>query len=492
MRIGFIQVHQKSNSFSRYPTQFNDFEAAGILHGEQVIDQFLETNTLAGHLCQMRDTNDFQLVPLLTMSAPTAGPLLLDTLEQILKQVDGLSESVSPLDGVIVELSGATATLDGRSADLEILSRIRSLSDSVKLVAVFDHQANLPEQITDQFDTAIARKPLSPCSENELAQRAVAVLQSVIEDPNSTNTTLKTIPMLIPVPAQRSDLTPYPEIQHQLERLQQGNQLADLSFVSGYPFADVPFAGAAVLATGSAEAANSAAESLASEVWDQRRSIFVEGSNIEEAVHHAMASREQPVLIADLGDNPDDGAPGDGTTVLWALLDLGVRSATVAPICDEQAVEACVRAGVDAKVAIPVGGRKDTRHGYPIDIEGNVVAIFDGPISLTGPVRTGTQLDTGRIVVLNIDARHDGHVELVLTEKPVQISDLAFFDHIEIDISERTIVSIKSSGEYSPAFLPVASTTFEVITPGITTPDPAFFAYQNVRRPIFPLDEIPD
>jgi microcystin degradation protein MlrC len=490
VRIAFLRIHQKTNSFSKFPTTIDDFARSGILYRDQFTQKFQQTDTLSGHLLTLSESSDHTVDLIVSMEARTGGPVVQETLESIFTRIDECSDELRAADGVIVELSGTMLDINGCSVDARILEHVKHHHGARIVVAVLDHQASIPGEFTSTCDGLILRGPLGDESECKIAHRAIRLLEALTSETEEVTTCIEKIPLLIPVAAQRAEIDPFPSILSMRDEMISECQLLDLSIASGYPFTDAEFAGATIVATGSPKDVKTAAARLASALWDRRQEIYVSGSNIEEAVHFGMASKERPVLITDLGDNPDDGAPGDGTTVLWALLDLGVRSATVAPICDEQAVDACVRAGVGGKVSIPVGGRKDTRHGYPIDVEGRVVAIHDGTYRLTGPVRTGLEMNPGTIVVLEIDARHDGHVELVLTQHPVQITDLSFFEHCGIDIREREIVSIKSAGEYRAAFEPIAESIFEVISPGITTPDPAFFAYQQVRRPIYPLDDM--
>lgn len=100
----------------------------------------------------------------------------------------------------------------------------------------------------------------------------------------------------------------------------------------------------------------------------------------------------------------------------------------------------------------------------------------------------GVAVDVGRTVLLELEARHDGVIEVIVTERRFQPFDLSVFRHVGIEPTERKILALKSSVHYRAAFEPIARRIFQVITPGITTPDPAFFEYRNVRRPIFPLD----
>jgi microcystin degradation protein MlrC len=491
VHIGVARVFQKSNSFARNATSLEDFYSHEWLIGEQFFDRFRESDSIIRGVIDESCTRGATTVPLLSASAPAGGPLDPATLQTLSSDLaTRILNSTTALDGLIIQASGTMTTTDGLSGDELLIQAVRDVFPSRPIVLIVSQHANLSPDVAHLVNYIVTPDPVPTGDCVATGRAAVDALIALKENGEAARPHIESLPLLIPVAAQRSDVEPLHSFFEQLQyyRRKLGSPSA-ISLLAGYPYADVAFAGASlVVNSGVVEGSRTAAE-LAEQLWNHRHRFFVEGSNVEEAVHYAMDTKETPVLIADLGDNPDDGAPGDGTTVLWALIDLGVRHATVGAIADEQAVDACVRAGVDSKVSIPVGGRKDTRHGYPIDISGRVTSIHEGAFKLSGPIYRGGIVDAGIIVVLDVEARHEGHVELVLTEKPVQITDRSFFDHIGIELAERTIVSIKSANEYRPGFESIAAKIFEVITPGITTPDPAFYAYQNVRRPIYPLDE---
>jgi microcystin degradation protein MlrC len=49
---------------------------------------------------------------------------------------------------------------------------------------------------------------------------------------------------------------------------------------------------------------------------------------------------------------------------------------------------------------------------------------------------------------------------------------------------------LKSAAHYRAAFDLIAVETIEVDAPGITSPRLEWYAYQNIRRPIYPLDKV--
>lgn len=457
--------------------------------GMDITERYSGTGSVLGGVIEAENVHGFRGVPLLSTSAPSSGPVTPETASKLGEALtEAYAAHADEIEGVVLELSGAMTTTDCRSGDEIILAALRHIAPDIPIIVAFSPQANMCDPIVRHCSMIITSRPGTEPTLQDVGKNAVAHLTSFSESKPVSPPQLHKLPLLIPIAAQRADEDPLASIYAEIDTHVDDATRDSIQLFAGYPYADTPDAGAAIIVNDVPGHQAPDGEMIASNLWKRRAEFFVNGSNVEEAVHHAMDSKSGPVLIADLGDNPDDGAPGDGTTILWALIDLGVRNATVAAIADEQAVSACVNAGAGARVEIPVGGRKDTRHGYPIDIRARVTSIHSCEFALSGPVNHGIRVDAGTVVVLDVEARHDGHVELFLTEKPIQITDPAFFEHIGIDLSERAIVSIKSTSDYRAAFLPLASEIFEVITPGITTPDPAFFQFQNIRRPIFPLD----
>ena len=492
MRFAIIRVVQKSNSFSRRATSWESFNEHEFLRDGDVVERYGHTNTVVGGFLAGARERTIETAPMLSLEARSGLEISSETLEKIEQAVTAtVAEALPSVDGILVELSGALATDNHRSADEAILAAIRSQDADIPICLVLSSQANLTERIGSLVNVILSPIDNPPTDASDLGRRAIARLESIVEDRLTTEVAVSRVPLILPLAAQRPELGPVGDVLERVRSLSVECGVTEASVFWGYPHTDVPHAGATIAITAAAgHPDQDHATEIREFLWERRGEFFVPGRNVEEAIHDGMAAHEGMTLITDLGDNPDDGAPGDGTTVLWALIDLGVRDAVLASIADERAVAACRQAGVGANVEIPVGGRYDSRHGYPIDVRGTVTNISSGRFQLSGPVRTGLVIDAGTTVVLDLEARHEGRVTLVLTERPVQITDTGFFEHIGINVTEHQIVSIKSTIDYRPAFDSVASQIYEVITPGITTPDPAFYEYQHIHRPIYPLDQI--
>ena len=72
-------------------------------------------------------------------------------------------------------------------------------------------------------------------------------------------------------------------------------------------------------------------------------------------------------------------------------------------------------------------------------------------------------------------------------------SMLMYTKLVHHSLSKLTIVRIrmivvKTAIAYRDAYEPIASKIIKVDTPGLTTVNPLHFTYNDIRRPLFPLD----
>jgi microcystin degradation protein MlrC len=164
---------------------------------------------------------------------------------------------------------------------------------------------------------------------------------------------------------------------------------------------------------------------------------------------------------------------------------VGGGRATVACLWDPEAAAACARAGVGARVTLSVGGKVDDRHGAPLEVTGRVRTLSDGRFVYKGPMNRGLEGRLGTTAVLDID-----DVKVILISHRAQTLDPEMLRVVGIDPLAERILVVKSSVHYRAAFEPLAHAIVEVDAPGLSSSNLARFTFANVRRPIYPLDEI--
>ena len=260
-----------------------------------------------------------------------------------------------------------------------------------------------------------------------------------------------------------------------------------VSIFAGFPLADIRDAGLSIYVATDRDQplADALADELAETAWTHRREFLHTAVPIETAVARALAADGRPIVLADIADNTGGGAAGDTTGILRELLRVGATDTTLACIWDPAAAAACVAAGVGATVTVDVGGKVDATHGPPLSLTGRVRAVSDGRFVHTGPMFRGLAGRLGPTAVLQVDG-----VKVILITHRWQTLDLEMIRFVGIEPERERILVVKSSIHYRAAFEPIARDIIEVDAPGLSSSNLTRFTFTNVRRPIFPLDNI--
>ena len=489
MRIGLVRIMQRSNTFARQPGWLRREDGARWYVGEALSTLFAHTATaLGGALAACHDLG-IAAVPLLAVDGEAGGPVPDTDLRDTLAALEQAVRTAQPLDGIFIELSGALTTQEGTHGDQAILQALRSWLGPEPVIGVlFDHAANLSFELPSVVDIVVGPGTAPATDKAERARQLIVALATIGKSKRRPALAMRRIPLLLPLSWQ---WTGYPPLQRLLQEVRESEDLEQCALTSlffGFPQADVPWAGATVFtsdARGPA-AAHERAAAFAEKLWHTRNDLAQTQWNIEEAVHTAMADPTTPFCLAELGDVPEAGGPAEGTAALWAMLDLGVHEGLLVAIADAEALAQAQRVGVGGAFNGAIGGKRDTRGGYPIDVQGEVRALAPGRFRRERGDGAGLDDDAGGIAFLDLAARHGGHVQVILTERPV-VPDPGLFTAIGIDPIPNLLV-VKSALAFRAAWphrlaLPVA-------TPGITTPEFTFYRFTRLPRPLWPLDPL--
>jgi microcystin degradation protein MlrC len=89
----------------------------------------------------------------------------------------------------------------------------------------------------------------------------------------------------------------------------------------------------------------------------------------------------------------------------------------------------------------------------------------------------------GERVVLRIGNKID-----VICSQGRTGKDRDFFKSAGIILEEKQIIVVKSNQAHRASFDPVVAKTIELDTPGVSTVNYASLPYENIHRPIWPID----
>jgi microcystin degradation protein MlrC len=269
----------------------------------------------------------------------------------------------------------------------------------------------------------------------------------------------------------------------QRERSRAG--VLNISLTGGFPYSDVRAAGLRVLVTtvNDEPLARQIADRIAAAAWQRRTAFDPALTAIPDAIARVRRATRFPLVLSDSGDNPGAGAPCDGTALLAALHEGGIRDVALGVICDPETVAQACTAGTGAAIAVRLGGKTDDRHGAPLVAAARVVRITDGVFTNTGPMGRGGRTRMGTTALLDLDG-----IAVIVTEQRVQALDLSLFRSVGLEPTTVRALVVKSSVHFRAAFVPVAAEIIDVDTPGISSPHLERFTFAHVRRPTWPLD----
>ena len=476
-------IMHESNTFSTVAT---DIDAFSQSIGDNLIDEWKETHhEMGGFIEGMRDQN-YSIHPTLMASATPAGPVTDSAFEQLTNNLINQLKSIPNLNGILLALHGALVVESYPDGDGEILKRLRdSFGESIPIVVTLDHHANVSHQMTDKSTALVIYKTNPHIDQRQRGIQAAELMVKILDGLISPIQAIAKPPMMLNILYQNTNAKPMNPILDETKRLESEDNILIVSAAAGYPYADVYEVGPSfvVVTDNNMEIAQREADRLADMLWDEHKNLPLHLPDAENAVKQAIESDKHPVILVEMGDNIGGGSPGDSTFILTELVKQNV-SGYVVVLCDPQGVQSCVQTGVGHKVSLQVGGKTDNQHGEPVSIQGTVQSVHDGHFIETEPRHGGQRNhDQGLTAVVAVN---DSLV--VLTSKRQTPFSLHQLYSLGIDPERMRMIVVKAAIAYRAAYEPIAGKIIEVDTPGLTAVNPLHFTYNNVRRPLFPLD----
>lgn len=486
-RIAIGGIAHETNLFSNVPTDFEQFRQRVLIGGRDLLAGFAGTRTVIGGFLDGIATTGSTAIPLQFASATPGGVVTRTAYAELRRMLlDGL-RAAGAVDAVLLGLHGAMVSEGVPDVEADLLRAVRSvIGPHVPLIATLDSHANISPAMVRTADALLAYTTYPHVDTYECGYEATAILQRVLDGQTALVTALACPPMLVPLPPQCTTAeTPMRQVLRVAERERRRSGVLNVSVAGGFPYSDVYDAGLRVVVStaGDEQLARAVARRVADEAWRRRAEFVPALTPVDEAVRQVNAASRYPIVLSDSGDNPGAGAPCDGTVLLAALREARQRDVVIGVIRDPETVAQAVSAGTGAEIAVRLGGKTDDKHGAPVVAGARVTRITDGVFTNTGPMGTGGRTRMGTTAVLDLDG-----ITAIVTEQRVQALDLSLFRSVGIEPTTARAIVVKSSVHFRAAFAPIAATIIDVDTPGISSPHLERFAFQRVRRPIWPLD----
>jgi microcystin degradation protein MlrC len=488
MKFVIAQMEHETNTFSPVPTPWESFGPNGAYLGADAYRAMKGTRTPIGAFIDLAEKEKAEIVTPVAGFAYPSGPVDPAAYDRF---CDLICDAVAKgCDAIFLDLHGAMVVKD-RTGDGEgtLLEKVRAAAPDTPIAVSLDLHANVTEAMVANCDVIAGYKTYPHIDMYETGELAGSILLRYLKGEVKPVMVWGNIPILAQTLKMNTDEGAMKDYANAARQVQRDGALVASAF-GGFPMADIPQAGMStiVVTDGDRAAAETARDHILSVAWAQKEDFIWRDEPLEQAIAKAKKMDDGPILLLDHPDNCATGATQDTMHVLKEALRQGLSDIAVGPIRDPEAVDVLIKAGVGQQVTLPVGGKTDmpaiNRKGEPLELTGVVRAITDGEYTITGPQFTGVRAMMGRTVVFATEA-----AEIVITERLQEPWDVGVFTSVGIDPTRKKYLLLKSRMYFRPVFLPIAKGAVYCDGVGVGSSDWTMFNYENLRRPIYPLDE---
>lgn len=462
MRLFIATLSTETNTFSPMPTGMSAFEEYFLHHGTATQEP-PNLMTEALHLWRARaEALGWDVTESLAAIAEPAGPTVAGCYDALSGEIMADLAAAGGADIVLLQLHGAMVAEHVEDCEGDLAGRIRAVCPDAVIGMALDLHCHLTERMIQACDLIVSFKEYphddaTPRAAELFDMARRTALGEVAPVMRSFDCRMNNL-YLTKEGAMRSFVDG-------LIRLEQTPGILSVSLSHGFPWADVADLGARVLviADGDAELAATTAERVGRDFFARRNAVTDRFESLERALDRAAAATEGPMVLADMGDNSGGGAPGDSTVMLRALLDRGQTGVATGIYWDPVATRLCQDAGEGAELRLRIGGKIGPESGNPVDLTARVMRIIPRAGQHLGPglepmgtviwLRTGTDFD------------------ILINDLRTQVYHPEAFEQMGIDLSGKSIVTVKSLFHFYAPFRKIAAQVIQVATPGGTCPD---------------------
>ena len=489
MRIVMAMMKHETNTFSPVPTPFSRFQEWSACFGADVIEAYEKTNmTLAAYI-QVARREGAEIVTPIAAEAMPSGPVAADAYDRMSEAI--LDAVASGADAIMLDLHGAMVAETTDDGEGTLLEAIRQIAPRTPICVTCDLHCNLSEKMIANSDALIGYKTYPHVDMFEVGTRVAEILIAKLKGELDPVMAWAAIPLLSQTLCQGTDDEPFKTLIAMTREAEMRGEVLAATVFGGFALADIHDAGIStvVIAHKDKGAAQAVVDEIRDEIWQQRDAHLYDHEPLEQAVARARALDDGPVLLLDHADNCGSGGNQDVMVVLAEVMRQGLDDVVAGPIWDPAAVREMMAAGIGATVTLALGGRTDMpsieRAGEPLTVTGKIKALHDGEWVVRGPMYHGLAVTMGPTAVLDT-----GAIEIVVVSNHHEPWDQGVFKAVGIDPAYKKYVLLKSRIHYRAGFSAIAKHTITCDGIGVTTSNNSLLKYRQVRRPIYPLDQI--
>ena len=487
MKIMICCFGQETNTFSPKRLSYDEFLPNGWRKAETMVASFEGTRSYLGGAIAACREQQVQIIPMDNIAVDGGAMMMPQCLEVCMEHLcDQVRDLWQEADGMFLAMHGAGAAEGVEDLEAETLRRVRSITGrDFPIMSSLDIHSNITPEMLQLSDGLFSIKLFPHTDMFEAAYLATSTLIQSIRLSKRPVMSWLSLPIMLPNTTTSTLETPMATVKNHFAEYAKRHNLLDATLIQGFSANDQYWAGASVLVV-AWEKATEHAQALARWFWDRKHDFDPHPNTAQQALDKAQAyDGDGYVIVNESSDNPGSGCPGDGTHLLRELVNRDVPGSLFMFIVDPETAKQAHEAGVGGSFRARIGGKTAPVCGEPVELDVTVVGLADGHFKYVTPQNQGVEVSIG----LTARLRHS-NVEIVVGSVCSQSFDDRPLWITGADIEDYRTVCIKSAGHFRAYFQPRAGLIVPCEMPGLRSSDLKTYPYQNVRRPIYPLDDI--
>ena len=488
MTILICQFGTESNTFSSGRLELKDLPGGGWYPAATVIYSFGGTRCYIGGALQAMEEEGVTPLPI-DLLKMAAGPLMSgraakDAMDHICLQI---SEKQGTFDAIYFAMHGGGACEFDEDLEGYTPKRLRqTVGRDMPIFCTLDLHCNMTEDMLQLADALFVIKQVPHDDMYETGYKCVKKLIDTLRGCCKPMMALRKLPLLITSSIGCTMHGPAKKAKDHFASYCEEHGLIDCSFVHGFSSTDRPCSSSSVLVVADGCAPDAEAEELANYIWDMRQDFIAESLTASEAIEKALSLRKDGyVVINESSDNPGSGCPGDGTHLLREFLRQDLPGTIMGPIFDAEAAAYLHQHQVGDHISLTVGGKTEPIAGDPLvlkDVE--ILNLCHCTFTSRSPMNAGLVIDYGPTARVR-----KGNVEFLVVSKLMQVYDDGSYFATGARLEDYRLVGLKSMNHFRSFFSLHADAIVAADTPGLRPANLKLVPYEQIHRPIFPLDE---
>ncbi|MBR2878703.1 MAG: M81 family metallopeptidase [Clostridia bacterium] len=485
-KVFLCGLHQESNSFNPLLSEYEDF---GHLKGDELINRGRAAGVIVFGMIEVLKSYGITPVCGSVLRAGSGGPLNSKVYEFFINDTIAEIRKAGKIDGVVVDLHGATVSDKSDDVCGDILEAIRNeVGEDAIISASCDLHGNITEKMVKNADYVSGYQSYPHIDLGETGSRAAKVLCERLDGRNLKMARVA-LPIMAPAHGYTTASGNLKVLMDKAFKLKEDGTIFDFSIFQVQPWLDCKKVASTVLVIAdNEEKAKQVATDLAKDEFRLKEELQGEKLfTIDEVIQKALKNEsDKPIVLVDSADSSNAGASGDSAAVIEALLPYKDVLKAAADVKDAAAVERAFELGVGAVADFTLGATIAPKLSKPVLVKGaKVRSLHDGTFERFGPQEKGIFMNIGKVAVLEV-----GKLLIHVSAKATANGDMNFYRGFGIDPLAQQLVNIKACTSFRAGYQPVSAEICNTSTPGAAGTVLEDLPFEKLPEPMYPFSDI--